>query len=834
MHKIPTLLFTVLFFSKGFSQCATTPTITSFAPASGPAGTLVTITGTNFDAVAVNNTVFFGNVKTTALAVTVTTLQVTVPTGALSQYLAVNKPCGATAMLQYGFKVTNPCAGSLVSGSYSSQVTYPAANRGYSAALGDLDGDGKLDMVVANYINSVSAFNPTSISVYRNLSTPGTVSFTDSTGYLVGSTQLYGVYIFDIDMDGKMDVIAQAPGAAISVFRNVSTTAGTILLAPRVDISMTGSWALTFGDIDGDSKPDIIWGGNNTASISRNLSIPGTISFAAAVTVTTQAPGFCNTTDVKVADLDGDGKNDIITAGYNCNAVGVVRNTSIPGSLSFDTYFTMPTSGQVYGVAVADLNNDGRPEIVAGNRSVSAINVYENQSTVGSLSAASFLTPINLPTGASTVMIEDITGDGKPDILSSNGGALTVFQNNYISGAIATSSFATARSWTLSCGGVPRMFDIGDVDGDGYIDAVSARDANLPTARAEIIRRIPSPGFSGLVAVNTLGITTNCNDNTWKYFYDVANTDKLLLAVKDNGLNLGTITAGVYTDANAGNYNAQPYMRRHYVINTANNPVGFKRVRLYYTAADFTNFQAAVVGLNTASQLSVTKYTGPGEDGVYDPQAGGFLTHIPKSAITTGTAFGQNYLEFDVTEFSEFWVHTGAFVLPLNQLTFDVKKCNDDVCLQWQTDNEQQVSRFEIERSFDGQHFNYVGTIAAKNQLHNNYGSTDKTGNQQNIFYRLKIINTDGDFKYSQVVRIRLDKKLDVTLSPNPVKDQLRITASAVIIKLQLINSVGQVIKTWQASHNDQYSLGSISNGIYTLKVFTQEQDETVKVLIYH
>lgn len=832
MQKIYLLFVVLCCFGKVFSQCATTATISSFSPQSGPAGTIITITGTNFDPVATNNTIFFGHVKAVASAVTSTTLQVTVPTGALSQYLAVNKPCGATAMLQYGFHVINPCAGNLVSGSFGTRVTYPADNRGYSAALGDLDGDGKPELAVANYIPVTGS---PKISLYQNLSTPGNVSFSSKTDYDCVS-QLYGVSFFDIDMDGKLDLIGQQPGTNLHIFRNISTTPGTIALAARVTVAATnGSWAATFADIDGDGKPDVVWGGNRAATIILNQSTPGNISFSSSVTVTTQDPGFCNTTDVKVADLDGDGKNDIITAGYNCSTVGIVRNTSTPGTLSFDPYFILPSSGQVYGVAVGDLNNDGKPEIVAGNRNVSILHIFENQSTPGNLSAASFLTPVNLAAAGSTVMIEDMTGDGKPEVLSSNGGNLYGFNNNYSgTGAINSSSFGPARSWTLSCGGVPRMFDLGDVDMDGYIDAVSARDASSPNALAEIIRRIPSPGFSGVVPATTLNVTANCDDNTWKYFYDPASTDKVLLAVKDNGYNLGTITASVYADASAGSVNGQPYMRRHYIIKTTNNPVGFKRVRLYYTAGDFTNLQSATVGLNAASQLVITKYSGPAEDGTYNPQPGGVLTFIPKSAITTGTAYGQNFLEFDVTEFSEFWIHTGLFILPLKILNFDAIKCSNEVCLQWKTENEQQVSHFDIERSLDGQQFNYVEKVAAKNQLQNNYSATDKLSNQLYVYYRLKMVNTDGAFKYSDVIRVKSDRQTTVTLSPNPVANEMKITGGVKINSLQLINSMGQVIKTWMPSYHNQYNVSSVTNGIYNLKVVTNAGAEMIRVIINH
>ena len=82
LMKIQSLLFTMLVAVLSFAQSV--PTITSFSPTSGPVGTTVTITGTNFSTTAANNIVYFDGVKATVSAATATTLSVTLPAGTTS------------------------------------------------------------------------------------------------------------------------------------------------------------------------------------------------------------------------------------------------------------------------------------------------------------------------------------------------------------------------------------------------------------------------------------------------------------------------------------------------------------------------------------------------------------------------------------------------------------------------------------------------------------------------------------------------------------------------------------------------------------------------------
>jgi hypothetical protein len=146
------------------------PTINSFSPTSGPIGTSVTITGTNFSTTAASNIVYFGAVRATVTSATSTSLSVTVPTGATYAPITVtNASTAVTAYSSKPFIVTFNTSQSLSASSFSTKVDFTAGLAPWNVALGDIDGDGKPDLASANG-------NGSTVSVYRNTSASGSIT----------------------------------------------------------------------------------------------------------------------------------------------------------------------------------------------------------------------------------------------------------------------------------------------------------------------------------------------------------------------------------------------------------------------------------------------------------------------------------------------------------------------------------------------------------------------------------------------------------------------------------------------------------------------------------
>ncbi len=144
--------------------------------------------------------------------------------------------------------------------------------------MGDLDGDGKPDLAVANY-------NSNTVSIFRNTASVGSItasSFANKVDFTTGINP-YSVSISDLDGDGKADLaVANYGSNTVSVFRNTASV-GSITassFASKVDFTTgTNPFSVSMGDLDGDGKPDLAVAneGSNTVSILRQISTASSI-----------------------------------------------------------------------------------------------------------------------------------------------------------------------------------------------------------------------------------------------------------------------------------------------------------------------------------------------------------------------------------------------------------------------------------------------------------------------------------------------------------------------------------------------------------------------------
>jgi hypothetical protein len=270
--------------------------------------------------------------------------------------------------------------GILTTNSFATRIDLPAGNSMRGLAVQDLNGDGKPDIVAANNGDNT-------ISIFQNISTIGNIAFTTRVNFTTGFGPV-GVAIGDFDGDGKPDLaVVNANSVTISVFQNIMGAGDNIKtnsFAPKVDFpALTAGYAIAIGDMDGDSKLDLVVGsgsGSQAISVYRNTATVGSIttnSFAAQVNFA--APGWVNA--VALADLDGDGKLDIVLVSELPSVLSIFNNVSVPGSFT-----TASLAGRVDysagndpgGIAVGDLNGDGRPDIVFANNYDNTISIYQN------------------------------------------------------------------------------------------------------------------------------------------------------------------------------------------------------------------------------------------------------------------------------------------------------------------------------------------------------------------------------------------------------------------------------------------------------------------------
>ena len=500
----------------GTGVAASNPTVTSITPVVAKAGDEVTIAGTNFSTTASENLVDFSGVKGTVTSATETELKVTVPAGARLGPISVTVG-GLTASSSQFFLPTFAGAGGITTDSFADKVDLAVGSSPRSVSIGDLDGDGKPDLAAAN-------FNASTVSVFRNTSSEGSLA-TDSFDTKVDLTtggSPNSVAIGDLDGDGNLDLATANEDGTVSVHRNISS-AGSLSqdsFAPKVDLTAGALLSVSIRDLDGDGKPDLATTDvlDNKVSVLRNTSSAGSLTFDPKVDLATASFPV----SVSIGDLDGDGRPDLAVADNGVRTVLVFRNTSSAGSLTTDSFAPKvdPTAeDSPWSVSIGDLDGDGKPDLATAN--TNTVSVFRNTSSAGSLTADSFDTRVDLTAGnifssgsvgELDVSIGDLDGDGKPDLAVVNAGvdSVSVFRNTSSAGSLTTDSFAPKVD--LPVGDNPLSVAIGDLDGDGKPDlAVVNENDNTVSVLHNQSREVSPPTVTTGEAtdISTTGATLN-------------------------------------------------------------------------------------------------------------------------------------------------------------------------------------------------------------------------------------------------------------------------------------------------------------------------------------
>jgi len=327
--------------------------------------------------------------------------------------------------------------------SFAPAVSLTVGNGPRWVAVGDFNGDGKLDLVAAN-LNSNS--------VYVLLG-DGKGGFGPAMNFAAGMTP-FSVAVGDFNGDGKLDLaVANFGMNQVSILLGD----GTGNFGPPNSFAV-GSLpvAVAVGDFNADGKLDLAVANFSSSNISILLG-QGNGSFGAAQNFNVGT----NPRSVAVGDFNGDGKLDLAVANDSSSDVSVLLGN---GNGTFQPATNFPAGSSPFWVAVGDFNGDGKLDLVVANGRSTTVSVLLGDGKGG------FGNPTSTGVGSSpqSVVVADFNGDGKLDVATANtgGGDVSVVLGD------GTGNFGPAANFAV--GSSPLALAAGDVNGDGKPDLVVA------------------------------------------------------------------------------------------------------------------------------------------------------------------------------------------------------------------------------------------------------------------------------------------------------------------------------------------------------------------------
>jgi hypothetical protein len=225
--------------------------------------------------------------------------------------------------------------------------------------------------------------------------------------------------------------------------------------------------------------------------------------------------------------------------------------------------------------------------------------------------------------------------------------------------------------------------------------------------------------------------------------------------------------------------------------------------------------------------------------GGYTAAIGDIIT-ILKSTALSGT-FSSNNLPagwnvlYNYPATGDVTLNRGGLI-PLTLLDFNAEKAGEKAKLSWTTTDEINTDHFELQKSNDGTQFQKLATIPAMNMAGNHhYQFTDPLPLPGRSYYRLQMIDIDGQYTYSRIASLDFGKAqtLISAIYPNPVKDivNIAVAEAANNQSIQLISQDGKIILTKQLTARGVYQLdlSALPAGIYLVKTSTGEIYKLVK-----
>ncbi len=180
----------------------------------------------------------------------------------------------------------------------------------------------------------------------------------------------------------------------------------------------------------------------------------------------------------------------------------------------------------------------------------------------------------------------------------------------------------------------------------------------------------------------------------------------------------------------------------------------------------------------------------------------------------------------------------GLSTLPVNLIVFGGRIQNNNVELQWEVGSEIDFSHYEIERSMDAVRFEKAGTVHASGRSKYSFTETARNFTGKTVYYRLKKVDKDGRYTYSDVITLRIPLNIQFSVYPNPATNFVKLQLHNVVtepIKVMIADRAGHLISTQSYTANAgliSIPVYQLTNGTYFIKAIVNGEAFTEKLVV--
>lgn len=180
----------------------------------------------------------------------------------------------------------------------------------------------------------------------------------------------------------------------------------------------------------------------------------------------------------------------------------------------------------------------------------------------------------------------------------------------------------------------------------------------------------------------------------------------------------------------------------------------------------------------------------------------------------------------------------GLSLLPVDIIAFTGKVNNNNLVLNWEVGTENNIKLYEIERSFNAVTFNKIGEQVANRSSSYTYSQNIDEIRGRRVYYRIKKVDNDGKYSYSDVFTIHTQLNTKFSVYPNPIKDNLTLQLSSNSnkkLQLTITDLAGRTLLQTNVTSNNGFinaNVNSLTNGVYFVNLNVEDEILTAKIVV--